>query len=144
MFDPGKFITLYDFLLVPIYLVAIYYIARRQVGKQIENSPFYRYYIPGLFIKIFGALLFTLIYVYYYGGGDTTNYFQSSRAITNLLFVKPFKTFEILSGNHSIEMFQQFNMQTGYPLSGMFTQQVDSFALMRLLVPFNLLGLNFY
>lgn len=139
----SPYITIYDFILLPLYLLIIYFVIRFKSNKD-EKPNCYTYHSSGLFAKIFGALLFTLIYVYYYGGGDTTNYFQSSSAITRLLFQNPEIGLRILLGDNSMETFSHFNSNTGYPLWSMFLYKKDSFILMRLLVPFNILGLNYY
>lgn len=140
----SSFITIYEIILLPVYLAVIYFLAKKTSSNHINNNPEYKYYLPGLFVKIGGGILFSIIYVYYYGGGDTTNYFVSSSAITRLILQNPVAGLKIMLGEHSVDAFYNFNQDTGYPLSGMFLHKADSFAIMRIFVPFNLIGLNFY
>lgn len=77
-----QFITLLDYFLLPFYLVVIYLIAiifrerRYPVGH-----PWRKYFLPGLTVKICGAIFIGLIYQYYYGGGDTSNYFEHAQVV---------------------------------------------------------------
>src|ERR1700744_5831063 len=71
-----QFITILDYLLLPIYLTIIYLIAIRFRDKHYpKGHPWRPYFISGLTVKIVGAIAIGLIYRYYYGGGDTSNYF---------------------------------------------------------------------
>ncbi len=139
----SRFISIYDFILLPIYVLIVYFLARRAKEKYIEERPEYKYYIAGLLAKIGGGILFTLIYVYYYGAGDTTNYFVSAKAISRLFFEEPLVAAKIMLGNNTLETWIHFNADTGHPLSVMFLYKPQAFAVMRLLVPFTMLGMNF-
>jgi hypothetical protein len=46
-----------------------------QVQEKKETAPYYRYYLPGVLVKLFAGLGVRRIYVCYYSGGDTLNYF---------------------------------------------------------------------
>lgn len=63
-----------DLLLTPLYL-GIFYLIAYGVRARFTNSYTRRYFIPALTVKFIGAIALGLIYEYYYGGGDTTNYF---------------------------------------------------------------------
>lgn len=139
----SRFISIYDFILLPVYLLIVYSIAKRTKEKNIGEHPEYKYYMAGLFAKISGGILFTLIYVYYYGAGDTTNYFVSAKAISRLFFEEPLVATKIMLGNNTLETWIHFNADTGHPLSVMFLYKPQAFAVMRLLVPFTMMGLNF-
>lgn len=79
-----QFITLLDYFLLPFYLVIIYIIA-----FSVRNStypvghPWRQYFITGLTLKICGAIFIGMIYQYYYGGGDTENYFTHAKIINS-------------------------------------------------------------
>jgi hypothetical protein len=67
--------TKQDFLITPLILLIIYvvaYLVRPLVTDEINR----RYFIPGLSVKILGALALGFIYQFYYGGGDTFTYFH--------------------------------------------------------------------
>lgn len=79
-----QFITLLDYFLLPIYLFIIYGIANIVRNTQYSiDHPWRKYFIAGLTCKIVGALLIGMIYQYYYGGGDTANYFYHAQIINS-------------------------------------------------------------
>src|ERR1017187_1607294 len=104
-----------DLILAPLFLLMIFLFARYRVNKNIESKPYYKYYIPGLFVKLFGGLGVCIIYTYYYGGGDTINYFQSDLAMLNLMVKSPATFVSILNGNLSYENYSVFDLDTGFP-----------------------------
>lgn len=81
-----------------------------------HKNPQNDYLIAGITAKIFGGIFLGLIFYYYYGyGGDTQSYFETSKAITNILFKKGvFEYFKALN-NSNEEFILIFNKETGYP-----------------------------
>jgi hypothetical protein len=104
MIDPNEYLTLLDFVLAPFIAAFIYIIALNFRNKHYpEGHPWRPYFIPGLAVKMIGALLIGLIYAYYYKGGDTYNYHYHAKIINsainesfekwiNLIFSIPDKT----------------------------------------------------
>jgi hypothetical protein len=81
-----QYLTIWDLVLAPIYLGVLIFIARRHRDKHYPvGNPLRKYYLPGLYIKFFGAIFIGLIYQYYYSGGDTYNYFAQSRVMNSSL-----------------------------------------------------------
>ena len=78
-------LTIFDLLLTPIYMLFIYFIASFIQQKNIRNKPLYKWYTKGLMIKLAGAIAVCLIYQFYYTGGDTVAYFETSQAFANLI-----------------------------------------------------------
>jgi len=71
-----ELITPGDYFLLPFYLVVILLIARSIQNKYYPvDHPWRKYFMRGLLVKIAGAILIGLIYRYYWGYGDTYNYF---------------------------------------------------------------------
>lgn len=64
-----------DLFVTPIFLVLIY-IAAFLIRPIVTDSTNKKYFIPGLTVKIIGAIAVGLIYQFYYGGGDTFTYFN--------------------------------------------------------------------
>lgn len=102
-----KYIDLWDWLLLPIYLFIIFTIALFIRNKHRDKSE-YKYFLWGLSAKIIGGIAFALVYVYYYGGGDTIYYFTGGRTLTQILFDSPstylklmFATSEDVTNNYS-------------------------------------------
>ena len=80
-----KILTYFDILLTPIYLVLILFICSRIKSNNIALFPEYKYFTKGIFFKLLGVSAFISIYLFYYGGGDTVNYFRGAKAVGNLL-----------------------------------------------------------
>ena len=77
-------ITALDYALLPVYVGVIYFIAYRIRNRYYPlNHPWRKYFIPGLSLKLFGALFISLIYQYYYGDGDTFRYFRDAQLVNN-------------------------------------------------------------
>lgn len=127
-------LSIFDLLLTPIYLFVIWLIAFYIKQKKIHDHPEYKYFISGLFVKIAGAFALGFVYFFYYGGGDTVNYFESARAYVNLAFYNKEHFFEgWLSNPKTINTIGYFNDETTYPIY--FHKDHHSFFVVRLLIP---------
>jgi hypothetical protein len=140
----GEFtIEMWEYLLLPFYLFVILLISIRTRNKNIASQPNYKYYIPGLFAKLGGSVLFCMIYIYYYKGGDTTAYYESAIAFANL-FQKNYVTFfEVLFGENSLEHLTLFDKDTGAPLSYMY-YDTQTLMVIRVISPLMLLSFKSY
>ena len=59
-----------DFIVTPLLLMAIYFIAY-VIRPKVTDSITRVYFFPALTLKIIGAIAIGLLYQFYYGGGDT-------------------------------------------------------------------------
>ncbi|WP_416867262.1 MAG: hypothetical protein ACMVP2_07600 [Imperialibacter sp.] len=66
---------LQDLIVTPIYLLLLYALAY-WIRPKVTNRDTRKYFIPGLTVKFVGAISLGLIYQFYYGGGDTLNYYN--------------------------------------------------------------------
>jgi len=98
-----------------ILIFAFMYQSRKQ-----RKDPAYKYFLPGLIAKIFGTFVFCSIYLFYYDGGDTISYFESSMAMVNLFYKSPGNYFEVMISAPNAEMRSLFDDKTGYPYAYMF------------------------
>lgn len=134
-------LSVFDILLPPLYLVVVlsyaYYIKR----KYIQKNPEYKYFIPGLIARIFGAMALGFVYFFYYDGGDTTNYFQTASAYGNLLFENKEDFWIGWLGNAKNHYFS-FNESTGFPVYR--PRDSHSFFVVRLLIPIVSFGFHSY
>jgi hypothetical protein len=73
-------------LLAPFYLILVLFIAYKYKAKHQHEHPAYKYFIPGLLAKIGGAICLGLVYYFYYGGGDTVNYFNTASALVDVFY----------------------------------------------------------
>jgi len=135
-------ITLFDIILTPIYFIIIYFIANSIRARFINKNPEYKYFTLGLFFKIIGGLVFTFFYIYYYGMGDSTDYYLDSVKLSNLVTINPIKYFQIVMGFYDFKDFHSFGIQTGgYPY---FYFDNFAFSVVRFSSIFILLGLKSY
>ncbi len=133
-------IGVWDYVLLPVYLTAILFFARRMQKKMIGLKILEQnYFISGLIIKIIGGLGVCFIYIYYYGWGDTVDYYYSSIDLGELLFKKSSVFFSILSGDNSLENLTQYYSDHGW---GHIYRDSNSFAVTRITVFFSFLGLH--
>lgn len=78
-------------------LAIVYGIAYRYRNKHYAPThPWRKYFIPALSVKIFGAIFIGMVYQYYYGGGDTSEFFRHSRVINSSFSESPVKWFNLL------------------------------------------------
>ncbi len=71
-------------VLTPVYLAVLIGIAKWWRNRHYPPGHSLRkYYLPGLYLKFGGAIFIALIYQYYYGFGDTFNYFSHSQIINS-------------------------------------------------------------
>ena len=83
-----------DFFLGPLYAGIVILISLTLKNK-LTNRSTSAYFLPALYLKLFGALVFGLIYQFYYGGGDTFDYFKGGSIFWNSLFDNPSITWKM-------------------------------------------------
>ena len=121
-------ITTLDFAILPIYLLFFYVLSIIHKNKRIHSEPYYKYYVPGLFVKIFSGLAFCLIYMFYYTG-DSLDYFNSSVALSNLLDKNYKYFFSIFFNGPRPEYFSFFDAHTGWPETHMWRDERTFFVI---------------
>lgn len=109
-------VSIFDLLLAPIYLLFIYFITGYIQHKNERRNPLYKWYTKGVMVKISGAIAVCLIYQFYYTGGDTTNYYMTTQAISNLLSKDVNMFLDVMGGNNSLANYSYFDANTGYPV----------------------------
>lgn len=136
-------LSIFDLLLPPIYFMGVlaygYYITKKNILK----NPEYKYFIPGLITRVFGAIALGLVYYFYYGGGDTTNYHHSAVAYSNFLFSNNKEDFWIaLFGDAKHHYFSFAIAGDVYHIYRPNDQH--AFFVVRLLIPIVLMGFHSY
>lgn len=97
----AHFITAFDYVLLPFFLLILYYIAFRICNKNYRKThsyihPWRKYFIAGFSLKIFGAIFIGLVYEFYYKGGDTSAFFYHAKVINQSLDESPVKWFNLV------------------------------------------------
>jgi hypothetical protein len=141
LFTPSNYIGWTDVFLGILYLLIVLFIARIIYLRKIEKSPIYRYFLPALFFKIFMGIAFCLVYVFYYRGGDTIMYYDSTKALVNLFFERPGKVLSMLIGNNNHENLLYFTAETGKPYNYIYFDN-KTFSVCRFSFIFSFFGLN--
>lgn len=134
-------LTIFDILLPPFYLLVAFAYGYWITKKNIREKPEYAYFTIGLMVRIFGAIALGLIYFFYYEGGDTTNYFESASAFSNLLLKDQSDFWRAWLGDGTGYTFS-FDETTGYPVY--YPKDHHSFFVVRLLIPIVMLGCHSY
>jgi len=138
-----EYLSIYDILLTPIYLGVVFFFAKIYEKSKIQQHPEYKYFTTGLFVKILGAFALGCVYMFYYEGGDTTNYFQSARAYVNLASLNWKDFLEGWFGDPTkTTSWFYFNEETGFPVY--WHRDHHSFFVVRLLIPIVFLGCKSY
>ncbi|MFN7013965.1 MAG: hypothetical protein ACK4ON_06825, partial [Bacteroidia bacterium] len=119
-YDQKINVKTWEFIILPVYIFLISIISYFYQQFKIFNRDYYKYFTIGLLARLFGAISFALVYLYYYGGGDTTSYFESSKAMANLFYKNPVDYFTVLFSPPSNETRSLFTIKTGYPWSYLF------------------------
>ncbi len=137
------YIQYWEYLVMFFYLVVLYLYFARQKNLRVGTNPEYRYFIGGLFAKVFGGIFFSLIYFYYYHGGDTTAYFFSSVSMVKLMEISPLDFFRVWLGENTIEARSVFTMETGRPYAYLYLDD-RQFMVVRLITPFTFICMKSY
>ncbi len=135
-----KYIGIWDFILVPVFLILAHYSASRAFLQNIEAHPEYQYYKKGLLFKIYGAVIFGLVYTFYYDGGDTIVYWQDAKILNTLLLSEPLCYLKILFGDTRPMWFYCFDLTEYVPHHYLRDQQ--AYSVSRLSSPFALLSVD--
>jgi hypothetical protein len=72
-----------DIYLTPFYL-GIFYALAYAIRPKVTNKYTKKYFIPGLTIKFIGAIVFGLVYEFYYHGGDTSGYYAEANRVYDI------------------------------------------------------------
>tara|TARA_B100001287_G_scaffold116244_1_gene97803 strand:- start:935 stop:2287 length:1353 start_codon:yes stop_codon:yes gene_type:complete len=138
----SNFLDFKDVLLAIPFFLLIILISFLIKAKYIDRYSEYKYFVPGIIFKILGVICFCLVYVFYYKGGDTLNYFLGAKALGNLLIQDFDKGLNILLNTSSpYNSWNSFNIQTGYPRHYMW-KDANTFIVSRLSAPLYIIGLN--
>ena len=84
--------------------------------NQIQNLEIKKYYIRNILFKFSFAIFFSIIYILYYDGGDTTAYWDGAVTLNKLFFSAPVDYFNhLISEPTNALRAMHFSADTGYP-----------------------------
>jgi hypothetical protein len=123
-----QYLTIWDLVLAPVYLLILAYIAKRHRDKAYPvGHPLRPYYLKGLYVKFAGAIFIAIIYGFYYDGGDTYNYFAHAKTINSALndsFSTWFNLILAKSPNEYPELYKYSSQMFWYNASATYTVAV--------------------
>ena len=111
----SNYVSIYDISIGLIYMIIFIIIANSRKNNIIDGE-IKKYYVRNVLFKFFFAISFAVVYLIYYGGGDTTAYWDGAVTLNNLFFKSPSLYIENMLSEPSAEIFStHFNVETGYP-----------------------------
>lgn len=88
-------ISSYEYALLPVYIF-LFLVATRIIVELIyKDQAIQKYVYFGLSLKILGGLFVTLIFNFYYHGGDIGTYYNEGRIFANVIFEHPDSFFRV-------------------------------------------------
>ncbi len=115
-----------DFLISSFLLTGFMFTASQKAKKLIPEKPHYKNYVKGLAYKLAFSVIFLLLFVYYYEGGDTLAYHEGAVAMKNLFYYEPANYFKLLFGPISLKSYlNYFNYETCYPPTWMIKKEAN-------------------
>ena len=138
-----EFFTLPDLISAFLWLIIIIVIGF-VIRSSNDDKPHYKYFMQNLYAKLIFSLGFAIIYIFIYGGGDTTAYFDGAMSLNNLFLKSPSLYFEELTSTPSRENFRAFyDQSTGFP-PGWIYREPESFFTCKLISLFSFLSFKSY
>ncbi len=120
----------WEFMLGLLYLLFFYLYFTRQKNILIKEAPEYKYYIWGLMAKMLGGLAFSLVYFYYYEGGDALAFFLGGVAMRNMAIADPMEYLRQMLGDNSFRSWSAYTFETAKPFKYVFFDD-RTFAVIR-------------
>lgn len=94
-------ISVLDLIISGLTIIAILLVAYFFRPK--KHKPSTKFFFPFIFAKIIFAIIFVLIHVYYYNGGDTFLYFSGANFFADQVIANPLNAFKLyLSSQENI------------------------------------------
>ncbi len=83
-----KNITIFDYLLLPVYL-SLFYIIVRKISVKYTDSELRKYFLISFYLHMFGAVAYALMVQYYYGYGDSFVFYYGGNFLNSQLVQDP-------------------------------------------------------
>lgn len=136
-------IAAWEWLLGMVYLMVLFIVFGRMKNMRIGREPEYRHFLWGLYAKVVGGVAFSLIYFYYYKGGDTIAYFFSALSMTHLATADFIAFLKVLFGPNDLQHISLFSGLDVKPLDYVYYDD-RTFMVVRFVSPLVLLSFGSY
>ncbi len=119
-----QYITITDFILLPIYLFIVFIFAAYFRNKYYPaGHPLRRFFMLAFTLKIIGAVFLGIIYQYYYKGGDTLNYWHQTEIINSSMSDSFWTWLRLITGSAEIYDVDVYNYTTQFYWYGIRTPE---------------------
>ena len=126
----SNYVSAYDISIAILWLMIFIVIANVRRKKVDDNIR--KYYLRNVLFKFFFAISFAVVYLIYYGGGDTTAYWDGAITLNKLFMKSPSMYVEqVFGGNDLIKSLGYFDVETGYP-PGWLTRESEAWFICKL------------
>ena len=111
-----QFLGFMDGLFILIWFVILFFSVNNSYSKN-STVSYYRFYKLGFYAKFFSAIIFSVIYIQIYDGGDSTAYWDTAQKMNNLFWEHPSRFFyEIFNNDPIRQRYLSFDLVlTGLP-----------------------------
>ena len=124
-----QIITIYDFLLLPLYLGIFYFFAKRR-AKNFSEEAMKNIFLIAFTLRMLGSVAYSLLVQYYYGYGDSFTYYVGSDFIHEHL-IQNFSNIKYFFVSAS-EFQQWYNTEFGESYYSGWTGIASSNAIMKI------------
>lgn len=76
-----QYITIFDYLLLPVYLL-IFYLIVKKIAVRYTDAEIRKYFFVSFYLHMFGAVAYALMVQYYYGYGDSFTFYYGSNFLS--------------------------------------------------------------
>jgi hypothetical protein len=124
-----QFLGFFDAIAILIWFLILINSVNSKFSKN-ANLSYYRYYRIGFYAKFISAILFSIIYIIMYEGGDSTAYWDSAQKLNNLFWMSPPKFFQEFFNNDLLrERYNNFDFNnSGLPPNWIYKEDEAWFA----------------
>ena len=77
-----QYITIFDYLLLPVYLF-IFYIIVKKISVKYPDAELRKYFFVSFYLHMFGAVAYAMMVQYYYGYGYSFVFFYGSKFLSS-------------------------------------------------------------
>ena len=137
MFEVGIF----DLSLGIIFTMIIFFIALLVRKKRIDSDPTYKFLMPALSIKMVSGIVFLIMYLFYYGGGDTFVYYKFAHGLSELILSSPLEGIKILFSSPESFNPNLYEFSNWWP---QYFENWDTLTMVKITAVVNLLSFNSY
>ena len=124
-----QFLGFFDAFSIIIWLIILITAINSKFSKN-SSISYFKFYKLAFFAKFFSAIIFSLIYINVYEGGDSTAYWDTAQKMNNLFWENPSGFITELFNNDPLrERYQNFNIdKTGMPPNWIYKENEAWFA----------------